>query len=148
MKKLQEITKIGRVSSIDPVSRTARVVFEDEDNMVSGPLIVLQNHPTITVERAVDESKWDYSAKYATADRKLGLGETYSDTIPDTISLSKTIEYKKENAAEDCPRTGTLEYKTHKETIKVHPWLPYINQMVVCLFLATGDGDGFIIGGF
>lgn len=148
MKNTQGIIKIGKVSSVDVENRTARVVFEDKDDMVSGPLIILQNHPTITVEREVDGSKWDYSAKYSTADRKLGLGESYDQAIPDVIKLSKTIEYKKENSVEDCSRKGTLEKKIHKETIEVHPWVPYIKQMVVCLLLAAGDGDGFIIGGF
>lgn len=148
MKNIQEIIKIGRVSSVDVEKRTARVVFEDKDDMVSGPLIVLQNHPTITVEREVDGSKWNYSANYAAADRKLGLGESYTKSIPDIINLSKIIEYEKVNAVEDCSRTGVLEEKFHKETIKVHPWLPYIEQIVVCIFIATGDGDGFIIGGF
>lgn len=148
MKKLEEIIKIGKVSSVDIEKRTARVVFEDKDDMVSGPLIVLQNHPTITIEREVDGSKWDYSAEYVTADRKLGLGESYSKTIPDIINLSKIIEYEKVNAVGDCGRTGILEEKLHKETIKVHPWLPYIGQMVTCIFIPTGDGDGFIIGGF
>lgn len=148
MKNTQGVIKIGRVSSVDVEKRTARVVFEDEDDMVSGPLIILQNHPTITIEREVDGSKWDYSASYSAADRKLGLGESYDKTIPDVIKLSKTIEYKKVNSVQDCSRTGTLEEKTHKETVKVHPWVPYIEQMVVCLLLAAGDGDGFIVGGF
>lgn len=27
------------------------------------------------------------------------------------------------------------------------PWLPFIGQYVLCIFLPNGDGDGFILGG-
>lgn len=76
MKSVEDIVKIGKVSSININERTARVVFEDKDDMVSGNLIVLINQPP-----------------------------------------------------------GQKQ------------WLPVVGQMVACLFLATGDGDGFIIGG-
>jgi len=144
---LENIVRIGTVSSVNVEDRTARVRFIDKDNMVSGPLNVLQNHPTITIEREVDGGKWDFSAEYVTADRKLGLGESYSKAIPDIINLSKVIKYEKANTVGDCTQTGTLEEKTHTETIKVHPWLPFVGQMVVCLYLPHGESDGFVIGG-
>lgn len=144
---LGNLVRIGTVSSVNVEERTARVEFTDKDNMVSGPLNVLQNHPTITIEREVDGEKWDFATEYVTADRKLGLGESYSKTIPDIINLSKVIKYEKTKTVEDCTRTGTLEEKNHKETIKVHPWLPFIGQMVVCLYLPHGESDGFVIGG-
>ena len=45
------LVRIGRVSSVDKEKRTARVIFEDHDDLVSGELKVLQNHPTIAVTR-------------------------------------------------------------------------------------------------
>lgn len=38
------LIKIGEVSSIDPVNCTARVVFDDDDSLVSRPLKVLQRN--------------------------------------------------------------------------------------------------------
>jgi len=27
------------------------------------------------------------------------------------------------------------------------PWLPYVGQFVLCVYLPNGEGDGFVIGG-
>lgn len=134
MKEIQEIIKIGKVSSVDVEKRTARVVFEDKDDMVSGNLQVLINHPLIKISMEEDEGKWNSIGAYNSAPRNLG-NDSYKRTLPDTIDLDKIIRYE-------------TEYKGHKMHVEVHPWLPYVGQMVVCIFLATGDGDGFIIGGF
>lgn len=148
---LKNVVRIGTVSSVDVNERTARVKFTDKNDLVSGPLKVLQNHPTITIEKEVDGQKWDFTAKYATANRKLGLGETYTKSTPDTIELKKTIKYEKKQAIPEetslCAYTGVIEEKTHKHIVKVYPWLPYIGQMVLCIYLPNGESDGFVIGG-
>ena len=41
---LGRLIKIGEVSSIDPVNCTARVVFDDDDSLVSRPLKVIQRN--------------------------------------------------------------------------------------------------------
>jgi len=46
---LKNIVRIGRVSTVNAENRTARVIFQDKANLVSGPLIVLKNQPSITV---------------------------------------------------------------------------------------------------
>jgi hypothetical protein len=183
-------TMVGTVSSVNVEERTAKVIFADRADFVSGDLKIMQNTPTITVEKWVenpdDEEKWEYEAHYHCADRKLALGEvyekgtqtaerTYSDgsyktfltSEPDVIKNEKVIKYKKEftiggNAPMtcaggheggtcsiySCPLTGIIEEKKHRETVTVYPWLPYIGQFVLCVFLKQGGGDGFVIGGF
>ena len=137
---LKEIVRIGTVSWVDPDKRTARVIFHDKDELPSGELKVLQNQPLITVEKWVDGAKWNYDAKYASIDRKLGLGESYTKAAPDIITVEKNIDYK-------CPLHGVDETKNHKHVMTVYPWLPYIGQFVLCLYLPNGESDGFVLGG-
>ena len=136
---LKEIVRIGTVSWVDPEKRTARVIFHDKDELPSGELKVLQNQPLITVEKWVDGAKWNYNAQYASIDRKLGLGESYTTEAPDVITVERAIDYK-------CPLHGVDETKTHKHVITVYPWLPYIGQLVLCLYMPNGDGDGYVLG--
>ena len=136
---LKEIVRIGTVSWVDPEKRTARVIFHDKDELPSGELKVLQNQPLITVEKWVDGAKWNYNAQYASIDRKLGLGESYTKAAPDVITVERAIDYK-------CPLHGVDETKTHKHVMKVYPWLPYIGQFVLCLYLPNGESDGFVLG--
>lgn len=69
---LYNLVRVGEVSSVDTDDKTARVIFRDKNDLVSGPLKVLQT-------------------------------------------------------------TGE--------------WLPSKKQYVVCVYLANGEDDGFIIGG-
>ena len=137
---LKDIVRIGTVSSVDVENRTARVIFPDKKDLPSGELKVLQNQPLITVEKSVDGSGWSYDAAYASVDRGLGLGESYTKAAPDTIRNTKSIDYQ-------CPLHGIDETKTHEQLITVYPWLPYIGQLVLCLYLPYGEGDGFVLGG-
>ena len=169
----KKLVRVGTVSSVDVEERTARVKFADMQDaegkpLISGPLKILQNQPLITVEQWVTEvgaeNKWDCEAQYASVDRNLGLGESYTKSAPDVIKTSKTIQYEKTRAigggspishscpisagsASSCPLEGVIDGKTHRQTITVHPWLPYIEQLVVCLFVPNGNGDGFVMGG-
>jgi hypothetical protein len=148
---LKNMVRVGTVSSVDVKSRTARVKFTDKNNLISGALKILKSSPAITIEKEVDGEKWDLTAQYATADRKFGLGESYTNTDPDTIILQKTIQYeKKESIPEstgNCTYTGVIEEKTHKHIVKVYPWIPYVGQLVLCIYMPNGGSDGFVIGG-
>ena len=149
---LKNIVRIGVVDSVNVEKRTARVRFTDKNNLVSGELKVLQNHPLIVIEKELDGDKWASTAKYASADRGISGGSiTYMKAAPDEITLTKAIDYNKVNSISEpgssCAKTGVLETKTHKHKETIYPWLPYIGQMVLCIFLPIGGGDGFVIGG-
>ncbi|MBE6012079.1 MAG: hypothetical protein E7234_05930 [Lachnospiraceae bacterium] len=70
---LKNVVRIGNVSSINTQDRTARVIFTDKSDLVSGHLKIIKNQET--------------------------------------------------------------------------PWIPEIGQMVLCIYLPNGNGDGFILGG-
>lgn len=131
---LQEQIKIGKVSSVDVKKRTARVVFEDKEDMVSAELKVLINHPLIKIVKKDNGAEWSGGGAYNSAPRSLG-DDSYKKTLPDTVDLSKVIIYQGE------PHTHDLH-------VEIHPWLPYVGQFVLCAFPSIGAGDGFILGGF
>ena len=141
---LKNIVRTGWVSSVNVEERTARVIFQDKgETVVSGDLKILANQPVITIEEWADGAKWNYDAQYSSADRSLGLGESYvkaAPAAPDVITVDKSIDYK-------CPLHGTDETKYHKQVVKVYPWIPHKGQFVLCLYIPRDDGDGFILGG-
>lgn len=46
-----------------------------------------------------------------------------------------------------CPIHGIIEHKPHRQTMTVYPWLPFVGQLVVCLYIPSGESDGFVLGG-
>ena len=129
-----DLIKVGKVSTVNVEKRTARVIFEDKDEMVSGELQVLINHPLIKITKTDDGAAWSGGGTYNSAPRNLG-GDSYKTSLPDTINLSKVITYVGES-------------HTHELKAEVHPWLPYVGQWVICAFPTNGGGDGFVLGGF
>jgi hypothetical protein len=77
---LKNIVRIGRVSTVNAGNRTARVIFQDKANLVSGPLIVIQNQPSITVH----ETELKYGV--LSAEGHTHEGETESHTHEITIT--------------------------------------------------------------
>lgn len=141
---LKNIVRTGWVSSVNVEERTARVIFEDKGTtIVSGDLKIIANQPVITVEKWENGGKWSYEAQYSSAPRDLGLGESYVKTAPDSpdvITTQKNIDYQ-------CPLHGVDETKHHKTVVKVYPWIPYVGQFVLCIYIPRDDGDGYVIGG-
>jgi hypothetical protein len=173
---LKNLVRVGTVSSVDADDRVARVAFMDKldeagEPLVSGRFKVLQTQPLITVEKWVMElgaaEKYDYEAYYNSHPRELGLGEEYVkmpyNKLRDIIKNEKVIKYEKREVisegspitvncdsgceADSCPLEGIIEYKKHWQEVTVYPWLPYVGQLVVCLYIPNGESDGFILGG-
>ena len=57
--------------------------------------------------------------------------------------------------AKDVPQTtemqsggsGDAAFADHKHNLIITPWLPSPGDYVLCIYIPTGDGDGFVIGG-
>ena len=64
--------------------------------------------------------------------------------------IPKMEDEKKEGQTEE----KELEYDVRGVTKKIKhyheayitPWVPSVNDMVLCIMMADGDGDGFIVG--
>ena len=172
---LNNLIRVGHVSDVDVENRNARVTFNDllDENgspLVSAWLKVLDNRPLITHEKWImevgSENKYEYEAYYHSHPRPLGLGESYVTTAPapDIFKNRKIVKYEKretidENApipitenccggiGEVCPLHGVIEHKLQHQKTTVYPWLPYVGQFVLCVYLPNGEHDGFVMGG-
>lgn len=49
---LKNIVRIGKVSSVNSENKTARVIFGDKQNMISGELRVVDNKASVILEEA------------------------------------------------------------------------------------------------
>ena len=43
--------------------------------------------------------------------------------------------------------SGEAAFAAHSHAVKIAPWLPSPGDFVLCIYLPTEDGDGFVIGG-
>ena len=43
--------------------------------------------------------------------------------------------------------SGEAAFAAHSHAVKIAPWLPSPGDYVLCLYIPTDDGDGFVIGG-
>lgn len=119
--------RIGIVSAVDVDNRKARVHYPDDD-IISDWLPVINHSSYITLELQSNELGWAVIEKHASADRKLNGNVSYVKKHPDEINcISPT--------------------SVHKVDVKVHGWLPFVGQCVVCIYNNDFNGNGIIIGG-
>ena len=43
--------------------------------------------------------------------------------------------------------SGYAAFSSHTHGLTISPWLPSPGDYVLCLYIPTDDGDGFVIGG-
>ncbi len=43
--------------------------------------------------------------------------------------------------------SGDAAFASHKHGVRISPWLPSPGDFVLCLYIPTEDGDGFVMGG-
>ena len=155
---LRRLVRTGTVSSVDYSRWTARMTLEDQTDADGNPLVtadlpVLQAPPLITLEGAENDADWDFSGAYATApvdcdgNRRPDLDNllpyvSYTKAYPDTCEISRTDQYRQNSVDGD-----TIVHETWSHRLIVRPWMPYIGQKVVCVFLPLRNSPGFVIGG-
>lgn len=64
------------------------------------------------------------------------------DIVSDFLYVLKTPPFIPEK--DKTQRTETAEAHTHN--LIINPWLPSVNDKVLCLFIPCEGGDGFILG--
>lgn len=43
--------------------------------------------------------------------------------------------------------SGEAAFERHYHELKILPWMPNVNDLVLVLYLAAQDADGFVLGG-
>lgn len=147
-KILQRIVQAGIVQAVDNERRLARVKHPIT-GIISDWLYVLDNRPYIP----------DYNVPQETEEAECGCvcdlcgGGTSVETPeepPEEATEDNTDETTAgeetggEDAGEGTPGTGTAG--RHKHPLIIRPWMPKVNDLVVCLYLPFWNADGFILG--
>ena len=73
------------------------------------------------------------SARVTFADIKDAAGKPY---ISAPLKVIKQI-----------PKVTSDSDADESAEFKVEPWLPEVGELVLCLYLPHGEGDGFVLGG-
>lgn len=55
--------------------------------------------------------------------------------------------YEKYRTEYEAGGSGDPAFASHKHDLIVKPWLPQVGEFVLCIYIPTDDGDGFVIGG-
>jgi hypothetical protein len=42
--------------------------------------------------------------------------------------------------------SGDAAYASHKHDLIIKPWMPSVNDTVLCLYIPTFNGDGYVLG--
>nr|DAH50784.1 MAG TPA: baseplate assembly protein [Caudoviricetes sp.] len=118
---LNSIIKIGEVSSVDPTNGTARVVFDDDDSIVSGDLQVLQKNTFKNQDFAMPDVGEDVVCLFLPSGTEEGfiLGSVYSgEVVPPETSIDKrAVVFSDETKISYDRAAHSLTVKIGKTTI-------------------------------
>lgn len=71
-----------------------------------------------------------------------------SDWIPVLINRDFIPDYDVPQRTEyEAGGGGYAEYASHKHDLIIKPWMPKVNEQVLCLYEPIRDGRGFVLGG-
>ena len=59
----------------------------------------------------------------------------------------KVLKNAPQRTEEESGGGGDAAFASHSHAVIIKPWLPSPGDYVLCIYLPTDDGDGFVIGG-
>ncbi len=75
----------------------------------------------------------------------VGEGHMY---LPKEILIKKSVELIRGTSDNEYGQSyGYAEYERHRHLLKIKPYMPKVNDLVVVLFVPIFNGDGVILGG-
>lgn len=111
-------------------------------------IIELKNVVRLGTVMSVDKDRMTARVKF---EDKGGITSSPLHILKRSIYVIPKIEEEKK---EGQTAEKELEYDVRGVTEKIRhyhesyitPWIPSVNDMVLCIMMADGDGDGFIVG--
>lgn len=119
--ELKNIVRKGIVHSVNKKKMKARVKFEDKGGIISGELHVLIQKRHI-IHNTVEE--W--------------LKDEENKIKKDVTDISINASYHDDEIVRDPALSAHKAWLTY--------WLPEVGDMVLCLMIPDGDGEGYILG--
>lgn len=118
---LKGIIKIGEVSSVDYAAGTARVVFDDDDSLVSNDLQVLQKNTIQNKDYCMPDIGEDVICLFLPSGTEEGfiLGSVYAGEItpPESSGSKRTVVFSDETKISYDRETHTLSAVIGKTSI-------------------------------
>lgn len=116
VEEMNRLIKIGEVSSVDPTNGTARVVFDDDDSIVSGDLQVLQKNTFKNQDFAMPDVGEDVVCLFLPSGTEEGfiLGSVYSGEVtpPESSGDKRTVIFSDDTKI-------SYDRSTHSLTVKI-----------------------------
>lgn len=121
----QAVIKIGEVSSVDPAKATARVVFDDDESLVSGELQILQLNSLMNKGYWLPDVGEDVVCLFMGTGLEEGfiLGATYAGDVipPENDQDIRETKFKDGNFIFYNRRDHVLSIKVNDVTVVVKP---------------------------
>lgn len=112
-------------------------------------LTELKNTVRIGTVHSVDEEKMTARVKFAD---KGGMISGELHVIKRKVLISPSKERagetgKTEETEIEFDYSNELKKDSHFHKAYIKDWMPDVGEMVLCIMIADGEGDGFVIGG-
>lgn len=120
--ELKNIVRKGIVQSVDKKKMKARVKFGDKGDIISGELHIL-----IQKRHIIHEPVENWVEDEANRIKK------------DVTDVSINASYHNDEVVRNPSPTVHQAWLAY--------WLPEVGDMVLCLMIPDGDGEGYILGG-
>lgn len=138
---LNSLIKIGEVSSVDYAKGTARVVFDDDDSLVSNDLQVLQKNTIKNKDYCMPDVGEDVVCLFLPSGTEEGfiLGSVYAGDItpPESSGNKRTVEFSDNTKVSYDRETHTLSITIGATSITANGENVYVKGSVATLEAPT-----------
>jgi hypothetical protein len=109
----------------------------------------VENLAQVRVGTVTDVNNDKLIARVLFEDRLDGSGQPMtSDWLPVVYHPPFIPDYDVPQRTEyEAGGSGDAEFQSHKHDLIIKPWMPVVNEQVLCLYDGLFNGQGYVIGG-